>query len=649
MIKFGYTQNLYFLFLLVPLALFLLWGWKKKMQTMEAFAKTELGERLIDKVSRRKQKIKNILLFLTVALLLFSLARPQYGYRWQEIKRRGVDVMIAVDLSRSMLAQDIQPSRIERARRKIIDLLKIAKGDRIGLIGFAGRAFVLTPLTLDYGAIRLFADQLSPELISAPGTAVSEAIELATRALKKGNPESKGLIIMSDGEDLAGNISGVSKVAADEGVKIYTLGIGTPEGAPIPLPGGGFQKDGGDVVLTKLNEKTLAEISGDTGGKYIRSVSSDRDLNEIYKGIQGALTEQELKESKQKIYIDRYQWFLTAAILLLLIQTFMKETKNERKNRFRFIKRLVGKAAFIAVMTISFSAFAFGTIGTIREGENLYNQGKYEDALNKFLEAQIDKPDDLRLKYNIANTYYKLGKFSDAERLFASIPEEKKKELKERSIYNKGNSEFKQGRLEDAIKSYESALKLDPKDEDAIYNLELAKKLLEQQKQQQQQQQQNDNQQEQKQDQQDKDQQKKDQEKKESEQDREKEKQDQEKQSEDKNKEQQQNQQNKEEEQKQKQQENEQQKEEQEKQKQQEEQQKQQQQEQQQKQEQEQQQEPQQQESQGQTGGSSDETKEQQIKKQDAAMWLSNIKEGKRKQFPKGMISKGSVESRKDW
>ncbi|HSA59761.1 MAG TPA: VWA domain-containing protein [bacterium] len=488
--RFGMPSCFYALLLIPPLIAFLIWGWRQRERALKRFVSAGLDKRLAADLSVTRRRWKNVLLIFAVSLSLVSLTRPQWGFRWEEVRRRGVDIMIAVDVSKSMLAGDVSPSRLERAKRKVEDFLNLLQGDRVGLIAFSGRAFVMTPLTLDYGAIRLFLDPLSPDLITAQGTNVGEAIDLGLKSLKQGNPDSQSLLLMSDGEDLSGDALDAAKKAAEQGVRIYALGVGTEGGAPIPAEGGGFKKDAsGQIVLTRLDESILEKMASQTGGVYARSVADDRDLEAIYAGMRGKLEEKELKAGRQKHFIERYAWFLLPALLLLIAESLMSETKNGGLLKRRLALMILISALFSPLFGPK-SAAAFNLPGTIQEGERLYRAGKYDDALQKFLSAQIDHPQDTRLQYNLGNTYYQLKRYEDARKLFDAAAKSASKDarLQERSLYNRGNAQFRSDKLEDAVSSYEEALKIDPKDEDARYNLELARRRLEQKKEQQQEQ-----------------------------------------------------------------------------------------------------------------------------------------------------------------
>jgi len=324
-----------FLFWLVPaLIFFYLYAFRKKDKLIKAFCGETLYAELVPSVSPGRQKLKAALLLGSLSFLVVSLLQPQWGFQWEDIKRQGIDIMVAIDVSQSMLAEDIKPSRLERAKRKVYDLCRMLEGDRIGLIAFAGTSFVQCPLTLDYGAFKLFLDYLEPDLIPVPGTSISQAIRAAINSFSRRERTSKALIIITDGEDLEGNALEAAQEAKKEGIRIFAIGVGQDGGAPIPMKdgSGGFKKDGGgEMVLSKLDEAALQKIALETGGSYVRSVTGDLDLNKIYReDIRGRMEKKELRSTRKKRWEERFQWFLFAAILLLGIEFFLRETKAVR-------------------------------------------------------------------------------------------------------------------------------------------------------------------------------------------------------------------------------------------------------------------------------------------------------------------------------
>jgi Ca-activated chloride channel family protein len=330
--KFGNLNYLYLLWLIPGLVFFYVYAFRAKDKAIQAFCNLHLSGKLMLFVNRRRQHFKAALLILAVLFMVLALVRPKWGFQWEEVKRRGVDIIIALDVSQSMLAEDVKPNRLERAKREITDLLSILEGDRIGLVAFAGAAFVQCPLTLDYGAVSIFLDYLDTDLIPLPGTALGTAIRTATGAFSEREKKSKALILITDGEGHEGDAIAAAEEAKQQGIKIFAIGIGKEGGAPIPLPGGsgGFKKDAnGELILTKLDEVTLQKIALDTGGSYVRSVTGNLDLEEIYqKGIKEHVAEKELKSTRRKRWEERFQWFAFAAFLLVVAESLLSEKKR---------------------------------------------------------------------------------------------------------------------------------------------------------------------------------------------------------------------------------------------------------------------------------------------------------------------------------
>nr|MBC8282908.1 VWA domain-containing protein [Nitrospinota bacterium] len=283
--KFGDPTHFHFLWALVPFLFFLAWANRKKYELIVRFCGENLFSKLVSPNFKEQQKARAICLSFTLLFLLLALTRPQWGYQWEDIQQEGVDIIIALDVSRSMLAEDIKPNRLERAKRKISDLLNMMKGDRVGLVAFAGTSFVQCPLTLDYSAARIFLNAIDTDLIPIQGTALGDALRKSIKAFRTEEKKSKAIILITDGEDQTGQALEAAKEAKEAGVKVFTIGIGKEIGAPLPNPNqaGGFLKnDKGEVILTKLDETTLQQISLQTGGSYVRSVTGDIDLKTIY-------------------------------------------------------------------------------------------------------------------------------------------------------------------------------------------------------------------------------------------------------------------------------------------------------------------------------------------------------------------------------
>jgi Ca-activated chloride channel family protein len=299
---------------------------------MEAFADAALLDRLTGAQQKRNGFFKGFLLLSVVALMLFALAGPQWGSHYQEISQKGVDIMLLVDVSPSMLVADIEPNRLERARREILDFVKVVQGDRVGLVAFSGAAFVQCPLTLDYGALELFLSALQPGLVPVPGTDLGGAIDTGLSSFDFESETDKVMVLITDGEDNEGKGLEAAQNAKAKGVKIFVFGIGDPTGGPIPAGNdtGGFKKDeDGKVILSKLEEGSLRDIAFETGGSYVRSVAGDLDLDILYfDGIKSATEAQTLKSGKIRVFEERFTIFVLAAFFLLLIEGLIAERKT---------------------------------------------------------------------------------------------------------------------------------------------------------------------------------------------------------------------------------------------------------------------------------------------------------------------------------
>mgnify|MGYP006424840121 FL=1 len=333
--RFGDPFYFYFFWCLLPLVFFMVWGMKKKKQLTLKFCGNPLLSKLVHPGVEKRHRSKTIFVVLAILFHLLALTRPRWGYHWEELHQRGVDIIVALDVSSSMLAEDIKPNRLERAKRKISDLLDMMEGDRIGLVAFAGTSFVQCPLTLDYGAARIFLSAIDTQLIPTQGTAIGNAIKSSVKAFRTQEKKSKALILITDGEDQTGKALSSAKSAGDQGVKIYTIGIGGDIGAPLPNPSGagGFRKnEQGQVILSKLDETTLQEIALKTGGSYVRSVTGDIDLKTIYKDqIKKHIEKKELKSERRKIWQERFQWFIFIALIFLIAETCLSEKRPLEK------------------------------------------------------------------------------------------------------------------------------------------------------------------------------------------------------------------------------------------------------------------------------------------------------------------------------
>lgn len=332
--RFAHSDYLYLLYLL-PLLILLFWlTQKQNRKILEDFASAKMRSVLMPYYSRVKTFIKFGVLFFSIVLLVFTLANPQVGSKIEEVKQAGIDVYILLDVSNSMQAEDIKPNRLQKAKYEISKLINRLRGDRIGLIVFAGQAYVQFPLTIDYSAADLFLSAVDNSTVPQQGTAISPAIELALQSFKHDEETKKAIIIITDGEDHEGNLKETVEEAVKQGVVIYTIGMGSPTGSPIPVYNSAgrqvdYKKDNeGNVVLTKLDESTLQDIANIGNGKYYRSTTTSDELNSIYNDL-SKLEATEFGTTRITDYEDRYYYFLIPALILLLAEMFISNNKSQ--------------------------------------------------------------------------------------------------------------------------------------------------------------------------------------------------------------------------------------------------------------------------------------------------------------------------------
>ncbi len=336
---FQFENKFYFYALgLIPLfiIIFMLANiWRKK--ALKNYGDISVIQQLFPYVSKSKRFWKFILFSVAFAFLIVGIVNPQVGTKLEEVKRKGADLMICLDVSNSMKAEDLQPNRLEKAKQAISKLLDKLEGDRIGIIVFAGQAYVQLPITTDYSAGKLFLESINTDIIPTQGTDIGGAIDLAIESFGKDEGKNKAIIIITDGEDNEAGAVKSAEAAAEKGIAIHTIGMGSAEGTPIPLYRGivreGFRKDKeGNTVVTKLNEQTLQEIASAGSGIYVRASNSDAGLNNVLDAI-NKLEKRQFDSKMYSDYEDRFQWFVSAALLLLLIETFLSERKSKLYQR----------------------------------------------------------------------------------------------------------------------------------------------------------------------------------------------------------------------------------------------------------------------------------------------------------------------------
>jgi Ca-activated chloride channel family protein len=311
----------------------LIWSFRRRRRALETFGDLPLLVKLSTGAGLEKRIIKSVLLVAAALFLVLALARPQWGAKLETVTRRGVDVIVAVDTSLSMLAEDVKPNRMAQARAAVGSFIDLLQGDRVGLVAFAGTSYVACPLTLDYTAARMFVDVLEVDLIPVQGTAIADAIQTSVAAFRPGERRYKVLVLITDGEDHEGNVQAAARAAAAEGITIYTVGVGSPSGEPIPLRNArgdiiGYKEDKGHrKVTSRLGESDLEAIALGTGGKYFRSSPEGLELRRVYEEI-SLMDQRTLSGRSLSVFEERYQIPLGVAILLLALEAALGERRR---------------------------------------------------------------------------------------------------------------------------------------------------------------------------------------------------------------------------------------------------------------------------------------------------------------------------------
>ncbi|MCB0837603.1 MAG: VWA domain-containing protein [Bacteroidetes bacterium] len=333
MIKFEHSEALYLLFLLIPLAILFLWFMLNRKRAISKLGESSLIVRLMPEKPTFKHQIKFALSVLAFIFMVIALANPQYSRTYEKVKRNGVDLMIALDISRSMLAEDTKPNRLAKSRQFISRLIDKLAGDRVGLIIFAGNAYLQVPITSDYLAMKTFLQTVNTELAPTQGTAIGEAIRMADKSFQSGQRQFKAMLVISDGENHEDDAIQAAKEATENGMIIHTMGVGSSKGAPIPEYNNqniqvDYKRDKeGSIVFSKMNEQMLQEVATAGNGKYFQLNQGTAEVNAVINELEN-MEQQEFEEHVFTDYEDQYQWFLAIALFFLLLEYFITESRS---------------------------------------------------------------------------------------------------------------------------------------------------------------------------------------------------------------------------------------------------------------------------------------------------------------------------------
>lgn len=482
MLHFQYTEYLISLAAIPVMILlyFMLVRWKRKSQ--KKIGDPLLVQQLTREFSLRKFTLKIIVFIIGFALLGFALAGLVKPDGTQKINRKGIDIMVAIDVSKSMLAQDVQPSRLERAKQLISKIIANAPEDKIGLVIFAGRAYLQMPLTVDHEAAKMFLATASPDDVPTQGTVISDALKMCYSTFNLKEKTYKAIILISDGEDHDNDAIKISRQIGKEGIMINTVGIGSPQGAPIMDPETNTYKtdDKGNTVITKLNQEELSKIAENGNGIYQLYSNTDEVAKNIKNKLSG-IGQATVSDTSYESFSQYFQYILAIAFILFLIEFFISEKK-----------KMKGKISVIAIifLLMGSAAFSQNPKNEIIKGNEAYKNNDYDAAENSYRDALKIADNNSTATYNLGNALYKKDNTDEAVKSYDNTIEySKDNATKEKAYYNKGVAYQNAKKLPECINAYENALMLDPTDEEARQNLQRA---LKEQKQKQQQQPQND-------------------------------------------------------------------------------------------------------------------------------------------------------------
>jgi Ca-activated chloride channel family protein len=489
----------FFAFALLPaLAALFLRNEGRRVELLRKLVAARLRDRLAGSASAAKRRWRLGVFLLGLACVIIGLAQPRFGYNWEESKRKGRDVLIAIDCSRSMLSTDISPNRIARAKLAAQDLIGMLGGDRVGLIAFAGTAFLQAPLTADYGAVLNSLSELDTDIIPRGGTDITAAIKEAKDAFGKGESDNRCLILMTDGEDLEEDSI---KTAEEQNgtIRIFTVGLGSTDGSLIPLPGDHgateFVKDeNGQIVKSRLDEVRLRKIAESTGGFYVHLLSGPAEMKQIATEGLGKMNEKDIDVKMSRRPIERYQWPLAAGIALLAGSMLIGERK-------RVAGRSSGSVAALAAIAL---AMCLPSAARAKNGGlEAYDREDYSGAEQQFSDQLKRLPDSKALQFDLGAAAYKSGDYGKALDAFAKAVTSSDQPLREAAEYNLGNTLYQRGAAQkekepkikewkNALQHYDQALNIDPQNKDARYNRDLVQRLIDEQEKEQKQQQQKD-------------------------------------------------------------------------------------------------------------------------------------------------------------
>jgi len=493
MFRFADPIYLYLLAVIPVLAVIRFLTYRNQKKRLRKFGDPKLLRELMPDVSRFRPAVKFWILQGALALLIVMLARPQFGTKINNEQRVGIETIIAMDISNSMMAEDITPSRLDRSKMMVENLVDHFTNDKIGLIVFAGDAFVQLPITSDYVSAKMFLSSIDPSMMATQGTDIARAIDMAAHSFTQEEGIGKAIIVITDGEDHEGGALEAAKAAKEAGMRVYVLGVGSTKGSPIPIPGtGDYMKDNtGNTVMSALNEEMCRQVAQAGGGAYIHvennSAAQDQLDNELDK-----LAKKETTSTVYSEFDEQFQAVAILALLLLILEICIFDRRNPLIRRLSLFGSKKKAAATAALLLVALTASAQTDRQYIREGNKQFRLGQYDKAEVSYRKAVEKNPKNPQAAYNLGNALMAQKKDSAAVQQFEQSARMEANPLRKSAAYhNMGVICQTHKMYDDAIEAYKNSLRLNPNDDETRYNLVLCKHLKKKQDDKQKQNQQN--------------------------------------------------------------------------------------------------------------------------------------------------------------
>ncbi len=487
MFRFEDPIYLYLLAVIPLLVVIRLWMVHQQKKRLRRFGDLSLVRELMPNVSRFRPLVKFCLLLAALALLIVMVARPQFGTKISHEKRTGIETIIAMDVSNSMLAEDVSPSRLDRSKMMVENLVDNFSNDKIGLIVFAGDAFVQLPITSDYVSAKMFLSSISPSMISTQGTDIAAAISMATHSFTQQQGVGKAIIVITDGEDHEGGAVEAAKEAESKGMRVYLLGVGSTGGAPIPTGDGDYMKDAsGQTVMTGLNEQMCRDIAQAGGGAYIH-VENNSNAQQQLDNELDKLAKKEIESTIYSDYDEQFQAVGILVLLLLIIEICVLEVRNPLLKRLSLFKRSPKTATVLLLLLLSVGVQAQSDRQMIRQGNKQFRLGNSAEAEVSYRKAVEKNPRNPQANYNLGNALMLQRKDSAAVAQWESAAKIETNPLRRAMAYHNMGVMCQQRKMfGEAIEAYKEALRNNPADDQTRYNLAVCKRQQQQQQQNQQ-------------------------------------------------------------------------------------------------------------------------------------------------------------------